>query len=219
MTVVTIAMKTACCALREPAHQTVSAVPTIDAFLQLGIVMAMMIVAIRQMSLKTTANLKRGPASEIFSPATMATASLEYISAMGTMIAWTTVTKIQDINVIPENVMKIVNLLALRIATGAEPNVFQNDGFVMVNLIVSMELMKIPHFTNVQHQSLAKETNSAVRTTVVSTKNGSVITIMIVAMEVMNIVIAPSGLAHPMNSHVKMPNASGKHTFAMERMM
>lgn len=133
--VATTAMKTASCARRELALRTASVVPTIVASQPHGIAMVMMIVAIRLMSQRIIANLRRGPVSAIFSHVTMETVSHGYTFVTVTMIAWTIVMKIHATNVTRENVMTIENSLARKIETGAEPNVYQSVGFVMASLI------------------------------------------------------------------------------------
>lgn len=82
-----------------------------------------------------------------------------------------------------------------------------------------MALMKIRPFIHVLPPNLAKVTNSGVKTIDASTRNGSVITTMIVAMEVMSTAIVPLELALPTNFHVRMPNVFERPTFAMVRMI
>lgn len=62
-----------------------------------------------------------------------------------------------------ENVMKKQNLPVKRTNPGAEPNAFQRNGFVMVIQIVLTVLMRIQHFTIVQHLNRAVKINLLVR--------------------------------------------------------
>lgn len=55
------------------------------------------------------------------------------------MIVWMDQMRMNDINVIHENVIPNWNTLAKRIRCGDVLNVFQKDGFVMANLIVYLE--------------------------------------------------------------------------------
>lgn len=113
-----------------------------------------------------------------------------------------------------ENVTMKLSSLVKRIKHGADHNVFQRNGFAMAILIVLMELMRTSLYIIVQHLSLAVKINSLVKMGVVLTKAGSVITIMIVAMDQMkeSSVTLNTKHAHHKSLLVRISSASETNT-------
>lgn len=137
MIVVIIQMKVHLFVHNEHVHQIVFVVRKIIAVYQpLGIVTAMMIVAINPMNQKIIVKAKNVPVLVICLLVIMAIVYREFISVMETMIVWTILMKMNAINATLANVIRNVNLLVLPIKTGAVANVFLNDGSVMVIRIV-----------------------------------------------------------------------------------
>lgn len=173
MTVVIIRMKVHLFVHNEHVHRIVFVVrKIIAAYLLLGIVMAMMIVAINLMNQKIIVKVKSVLVLVICSPVIMVIAYQEFISAMETTIVWTIQTKMNDINATLANVIPNVNLLVLPIKIGAEANVYLKDGFVMVILIVWMVPMRIVLCILVLHLKLVTLINLNAIIIDVSVKNG-----------------------------------------------
>lgn len=89
-------------------------------------------------------------------------------------IVWITATKTTDINATIVNVIQKLNSPARRTSNGADPSVFQRNGFATEIQIVLTVLTKILHFTAVQHHSHAQMINLHAATEDVSTKDGFV---------------------------------------------
>src|SRR5690349_5585489 len=83
------------------------------------------------------------------------------------------------------NATRKLSSLVKRTKHGDDRNAFPRNGFAMVIRIVLTELTRTQLCTTVQHHSLALTINSLVRTVDALTKDGLVIMIMIVAMDLM----------------------------------
>lgn len=100
MTAVTIPTKIHYTVRNERVPKTVSDAQIIDAYRLHGIVMATMIAVMVPMNRQSIASRRVEHASVICLRATMEIAFPEFISATETMIVWTIVTKMTDINAV-----------------------------------------------------------------------------------------------------------------------
>lgn len=125
----------------------------------------MMTVVTEQTSLQNTVKAKAVLALATCLPVIMETVCLEYIFAMAIMTAWITVMKIAGTNAVrifhtlatsfllillfqmTVSVMKRLNSLAKRTNSGVARSVYQENGYVTVTQIVSMELTKTQLYT------------------------------------------------------------------------